>query len=151
MRDSVSAFAKILVANRGEIAIRVLRAANEMGKATVAVFSDEDRLALHRSKADESYRIGEGMGPVSAYLAVEEIMRVAADTGTDAIHPATASSPSRRNSRTPAKGTESPSSARAPKPCAGSATRSPPGPSPRRPGFRRYPRAECCPRIRRPR
>ena len=83
----VGRFTKILVANRGEIAIRVLRAANEMGKATVAVFSDEDRLALHRSKADESYRIGEGMGPVSAYLAVDEIMRVAADTGTDAIHP----------------------------------------------------------------
>ena len=83
----MSEFAKILVANRGEIAIRVLRAANEMGKATVAVFSDEDRLALHRSKADESYRIGEGMGPVAAYLSVDEILRVAVDTGTDAIHP----------------------------------------------------------------
>ena len=83
----MSEFAKILVANRGEIAIRVLRAANEMGKATVAVFSDEDRLALHRSKADESYRIGEGLGPVSAYLAVDEIMRVARETGSDAIHP----------------------------------------------------------------
>ena len=56
-------FKKILVANRGEIAIRVLRAANEMGKATVAVFADEDRLSLHRSKADESYCIGEGHGP----------------------------------------------------------------------------------------
>ena len=83
----MSEFAKILVANRGEIAIRVLRAANEMGKATVAVFSDEDRLALHRSKADESYRIGEGLGPVSAYLAVDEIMGVARETGSDAIHP----------------------------------------------------------------
>ena len=80
-------FAKILVANRGEIAIRVLRAANEMGKATVAVFSDEDRLALHRSKADEAYRIGEGMGPVAAYLSVDEILRVALATGADAIHP----------------------------------------------------------------
>ena len=83
----MSEFRKILVANRGEIAIRVLRAANEMGKATVAVFADEDRLALHRSKADEAYRIGEGKGPISAYLAIEEIVRVAVDTGTDAIHP----------------------------------------------------------------
>ena len=83
----MSEFTKILVANRGEIAIRVLRAANEMGKATVAVFADEDRLALHRSKADEAYRIGDGKGPVTAYLAVDEIVRVAVDTGTDAIHP----------------------------------------------------------------
>ena len=83
----MSGFAKILVANRGEIAIRVLRAANEMGKATVAVFADEDRLALHRSKADEAYRIGEGKGPITAYLAVDDIIRVAVDTGTDAIHP----------------------------------------------------------------
>ena len=60
---SVNEFSKVLVANRGEIAIRVLRAANEMGKATVAVFSNEDRLALHRSKADESYRIGEETRP----------------------------------------------------------------------------------------
>jgi len=83
----MSEFARILVANRGEIAIRVLRAANEMGKATVAVFADEDRLSLHRSKADESYRIGEGLGPVTAYLAVDDILRVAVETGTDAIHP----------------------------------------------------------------
>ena len=80
-------FAKILVANRGEIAIRVLRAANEIGKATVAVFAEEDRLSLHCSKADESYRIGEGAGPVTAYLAIDEIVRVARDTGADAIHP----------------------------------------------------------------
>ena len=83
----MSEFRKILVANRGEIAIRVLRAANEMGKATVAVFTDEDRLALHRTKADESYRIGEGLAPVAAYLAVDEMIRVALDTGADAIHP----------------------------------------------------------------
>ena len=83
----VSEFARILVANRGEIAIRVLRAANEMGKATVAVFADEDRLSLHRSKADESYRIGEGLGPVTAYLAVDDIIGVAVETGSDAIHP----------------------------------------------------------------
>ena len=83
----MSEFAKILVANRGEIAIRVLRAANEMGKATVAVFSEEDRLALHRSKADESYLVGEGMSPVAAYLAVDKIIEVALETGADAIHP----------------------------------------------------------------
>ena len=83
----MNVFEKILVANRGEIAIRVLRAANEMGKATVAVFSDEDRLSLHRSKADESYRIGDGMGPVGAYLSVKEMLRVVAETGADAIHP----------------------------------------------------------------
>ena len=83
----MSEFARILVANRGEIAIRVLRAANEMGKATVAVFADEDRLSLHRSKADESYRIGEGLGPVTAYLAVDDVVRVARETGSDAIHP----------------------------------------------------------------
>ena len=83
----MSEFAKILVANRGEIAIRVLRAANEMGKATVAVFSEEDRLALHRSKADESYLLGEGMSPVAAYLAVDKIIEIALETGTDAVHP----------------------------------------------------------------
>ena len=57
-------FKKILIANRGEIAIRIMRAANEMGKLTVAVYAEEDNLGLHRFKADEAYRIGEGMGPV---------------------------------------------------------------------------------------
>jgi pyruvate carboxylase len=80
-------FKKILVANRGEIAIRVMRAANEMGKRTVAVYAEEDKLGLHRFKADEAYRIGEGMGPVAAYLSIEEIIRVARESGADAIHP----------------------------------------------------------------
>jgi pyruvate carboxylase len=80
-------FRKILVANRGEIAIRVMRAANEMGKHTVAVFAEEDKLSLHRFKADEAYRIGEGLGPVAAYLAIPEIIRVAKMCGADAIHP----------------------------------------------------------------
>jgi pyruvate carboxylase len=80
-------FSKILVANRGEIAIRVMRAANEMGKKTVAVFAEEDKLGLHRFKADEAYRIGEGMGPVAAYLSIDEIIRVAKECGADAIHP----------------------------------------------------------------
>jgi pyruvate carboxylase len=80
-------FKKILIANRGEIAIRVMRAANEMGKKTVAVFAEEDKLGLHRFKADEAYRIGEGLGPVAAYLSIEEIIRVAKACGADAIHP----------------------------------------------------------------
>ncbi|MEM1131081.1 MAG: pyruvate carboxylase [Pseudomonadota bacterium] len=80
-------FQKILIANRGEIAIRVMRAANELGKKTVAVFAEEDKLGLHRFKADEAYRIGEGLGPVQAYLAIDEIIRVAKMCGADAIHP----------------------------------------------------------------
>ncbi len=80
-------FQKILIANRGEIAIRVMRAANELGKRTVAVFAEEDKLSLHRFKADEAYRIGEGLGPVQAYLSIDEIIRVARQSGADAIHP----------------------------------------------------------------
>ncbi|MCP3970587.1 MAG: pyruvate carboxylase [Rhodobacteraceae bacterium] len=80
-------FQKILIANRGEIAIRVMRAANELGKRTVAVYAGEDKLSLHRFKADEAYHIGEGMGPVAAYLCIEEIIRVAKSCGADAIHP----------------------------------------------------------------
>ncbi len=80
-------FKKILIANRGEIAIRVMRAANEMGKKTVAVYAEEDKLSLHRFKADEAYRIGEGLSPVGAYLSIPEIIRVAKMAGADAIHP----------------------------------------------------------------
>ena len=80
-------FSKILIANRGEIAIRIMRAANEMGKTTVAVFAEEDKLGLHRFKADEAYRIGAGLGPVAAYLSIDEMIRVAKDCGADAIHP----------------------------------------------------------------
>ena len=80
-------FDKILIANRGEIAIRVMRAANELGKKTVAVYAEEDKLSLHRFKSDEAYKIGEGMGPVAAYLSIEEIIRVAKMSGADAIHP----------------------------------------------------------------
>ena len=80
-------FKKILIANRGEIAIRVMRAANEMGKRTVAVFAEEDKLSLHRFKADEAYRIGEGLGPVAAYLSIDEVIRVAKEAEADAIHP----------------------------------------------------------------
>ena len=78
---------KLLALNRGEIAIRILRAANELGLRTVAVYSQEDRLALHRFKADEAYLIGEGKGPVEAYLDVDGIVALATEKGVDAIHP----------------------------------------------------------------
>ncbi|KKB11009.1 pyruvate carboxylase [Devosia geojensis] len=78
---------KILVANRSEIAIRVFRAANELGLKTVAVFAEEDKLALHRFKADEAYLIGKGKGPVEAYLQIDEYIRIARISGADAIHP----------------------------------------------------------------
>ncbi len=68
---------RLLVANRSEIAIRVLRAANELGIRTVAIYSDEDRFALHRFKADESYRVGVGRKPMDAYLDGDDIVRVA--------------------------------------------------------------------------
>ena len=78
---------KILIANRGEIAIRIMRAATELGIKTVAIYSHEDRLALHRFKADESYLIGEGLGPVKAYLDGKDILRIAKLVGADAVHP----------------------------------------------------------------
>jgi pyruvate carboxylase len=78
---------KLLALNRSEIAIRILRAANELGLRTVAIYSHEDRLALHRFKADEAYLIGEGKGPVEAYLDVDGIVALAHEKGVDAIHP----------------------------------------------------------------
>ena len=80
-------FKKILVANRGEIAIRAFRAAYELGAQTVAVFPYEDRNSMHRLKADEAYQIGEKGHPVAAYLDVSEIIRVAKESGADAIYP----------------------------------------------------------------
>jgi pyruvate carboxylase len=80
-------FRKVLVANRGEIAIRAFRAAYELGIGTVAVFPYEDRNSLHRAKADESYQIGEPGHPVRAYLSVEEIIRAAQRARADAIYP----------------------------------------------------------------
>jgi len=80
-------FAKVLVANRGEIAVRAFRAAYELGAQTVAVFAHEDRNAVHRIKADEAYEIGERGHPVRAYLNVAEIIRVARVSGADAIYP----------------------------------------------------------------
>ncbi|WP_099867349.1 pyruvate carboxylase [Pararhizobium haloflavum] len=84
---------KILVANRSEIAIRVFRAANELGIKTVAIWAEEDKLALHRFKADESYQVGRGphlekdLGPIESYLSIPEVIRVAKLSGADAIHP----------------------------------------------------------------
>ena len=78
---------KLLAANRSEIAIRIFRAANELGLRTVAIYSQEDRLALHRFKADEAYQIGAGKGPVEAYLDIAGIVALAKEKGVDAIHP----------------------------------------------------------------
>src|SRR5271166_4937169 len=78
---------RLLIANRGEIAIRVMRAANELGIRTVAIYSREDRFSLHRTKADESYLVGEGKGPVEAYLDVADIVRLAREAHCDAVHP----------------------------------------------------------------
>ncbi|MFE0647027.1 pyruvate carboxylase [Streptomyces sp. NPDC059534] len=80
-------FRKVLVANRGEIAIRAFRAGYELGARTVAVFPHEDRNSLHRLKADEAYEIGEPGHPVRAYLSVEEIIRAARLAGADAVYP----------------------------------------------------------------
>ena len=78
---------KLLVANRSEIAIRVFRAATELGFRTVAIYAQEDRLAIHRFKADEAYVVGEGKGPVGAYLDIPSIITLAKEKGVDMIHP----------------------------------------------------------------
>ena len=82
-----TSFRRILVANRSEIAIRVFRASVELGVETIAIYSQEDRFALHRFKADEAYLIGRGMGPIEAYLSIDEVIRVARENAADAIHP----------------------------------------------------------------
>jgi pyruvate carboxylase len=80
-------FNKLLVANRSEIALRVFRAATELGLRTVAIYAQEDRLSVHRFKADEAYLIGQGLGPVGAYLDIEGIVSLAKEKGVDMIHP----------------------------------------------------------------
>ena len=80
-------FKKILVANRGEIAIRIFRACSELGIRTVAIYSNEDKNSLFRTKADESYLIGKNKGPIEAYLNIDEIIKLALKKGVDAIHP----------------------------------------------------------------
>ena len=83
----IKKFKRVLVANRGEIAIRVFRACQELGIRTVAVYSEEDKNTLFRTKADESYQIGKGKTPVGAYLGIDEIIALAKAKGVDAIHP----------------------------------------------------------------
>lgn len=78
---------KVLVANRGEIAIRVFRACAELGIATVGIYALEDEYSVHRFKADEAYLVGEGKKPIEAYLDIEGIIQVAKESGADAIHP----------------------------------------------------------------
>jgi pyruvate carboxylase len=78
---------RLLIANRGEIAIRVMRAANELGIGTIAIYSQEDRFSLHRTKADEAYLVGEGKGAIEAYLDIPDILRVAHEAHADAVHP----------------------------------------------------------------
>ena len=78
---------KILVANRGEIAIRIFRSSVEIGLKTVAIYTHEDRYSLHRYKADESYQVGKDDEPLKPYLDMDEIIRVAVKNDVDAIHP----------------------------------------------------------------
>ena len=78
---------KLMAANRSEIAVRIFRAGTELGLRTVAVFAQEDRLSIHRYKADEAYQVGQGQGPVAAYLDIASIVGVAREKGVDAIHP----------------------------------------------------------------
>lgn len=83
----MSQIQKILVANRGEIAIRVMRAASEMGIRTVAIYAEEDKFAMHRFKSDEAYQVGAGKKPIAAYLDIDDIIRIAKQNQVDAIHP----------------------------------------------------------------
>lgn len=78
---------KVLVANRGEIAIRVFRALTELGILTVGVYAQEDEGSVHRFKADEAYLVGKGKKPIDAYLDIEDLIRIAKDSGADGIHP----------------------------------------------------------------
>src|SRR5512136_2574331 len=80
-------FRKIMAANRGEIAIRIFRACTELGISTVAIYSEEDKLSLHRYKADEAYLVGKGKAPIDAYLGIDEIVALAREKEVDAIHP----------------------------------------------------------------
>jgi pyruvate carboxylase len=84
---AITPFRRVLAANRGEIAVRIFRASTELGFRTVAIFSEEDRVHLHRYKADEAYLVGKGLEPVAAYLAEDEIVELAKRHEVDAIHP----------------------------------------------------------------
>jgi len=84
---AIRPIARLMAANRSEIAVRIFRAGTELGLRTVAIFAQEDRFSIHRYKADEAYQVGRGKGPVAAYLDIESIIGVAKDNGIDAIHP----------------------------------------------------------------
>ncbi len=84
---AVKKFRKVMAANRGEIAIRIFRACTELGIKTLAIYSEEDKISLHRYKADEAYLIGKGKGPIDAYLGIDEIIDLARKKEVDAIHP----------------------------------------------------------------
>ena len=86
-QETIRKFKSVLVANRGEIAIRVFRACNELGIRTVAVYSKEDSLSLHRNRADEAYLVGKDKSAIDTYLDIEDIIRVAKEQEVDAIHP----------------------------------------------------------------
>ncbi|KAK1890544.1 Pyruvate carboxylase mitochondrial [Dissostichus eleginoides] len=86
-QSNIRPIKKVMVANRGEIAIRVFRACTELGIRTVAVYSEQDTGQMHRQKADEAYLIGKGLAPVAAYLDIPDIIRVAKENNVDAIHP----------------------------------------------------------------
>lgn len=80
-------FNKVLVANRGEIAVRIFRACTELGINTVAIYSEQDKLQVHRLKADEAYCVGQGKPPLQAYLNIQDIIDTALEAKVDAIHP----------------------------------------------------------------
>ena len=85
--EKIRKFKKVLVANRGEIAIRVYRALNELGIQTVGIFSKEDKYSLFRTKTDEAYMLNPEKGPIDAYLDIDNIIKIAKAKGVDAIHP----------------------------------------------------------------
>src|SRR5712675_954423 len=84
---TIRPFSKLMAANRSEIAVRIFRAATDLGLRTVAVYAQEDRFSIHRFKADEAYQVGQGKGPVAAYLDIAGIVALAKATGSQAIHP----------------------------------------------------------------
>src|SRR3954471_11970217 len=85
--STIKPIKKLMAANRSEIAVRIFRAGTELGLRTVAIYAQEDRFSIHRYKADESYQVGQGKGPVAAYLDIESIVSVAKDKKVEAIHP----------------------------------------------------------------